>query len=139
MLEWRGVENTSVFGIDVVLELQSIAGGFPSATKMKENEMRLEQVLQEWRVTSPLPPRFREQVWQRIDRTAAAKISISEVLQVWFATAFARPAFAFAYVSVLLALGLALGFVQANRRSAEVSQQLEARYVQSIDPYQRIQ
>jgi hypothetical protein len=40
-------------------------------------------------------------------------------------------------VSVLLVAGLALGFVQANAKAAHLDRQLEARYVQSIDPYQR--
>jgi hypothetical protein len=106
---------------------------------MKENRMQLKQVLEEWRVTSPLPPRFREQVWKRIEGRSAPKISIVDALQTWFTTTFDRPAFAVAYVSLLLALGLALGFAEASHRSAEVSRHLEARYVQSIDPYQRLQ
>jgi len=34
-------------------------------------------------------------------------------------------------------MGLTLGFVQANNKSARWERQLEARYVQSIDPYQK--
>lgn len=104
---------------------------------MKNKDRQLEGLLQEWRVTSPLPPRFGEQVWKRIERVEVTRISVVDAVRTWVAMAFARPAFAFAYVSVLVAVGLALGFLQANQKTAEWDRQLEARYVQSIDPYQR--
>jgi len=97
----------------------------------------LDKTLQEWRVTTPLPPRFQEQVWQRIERAETPSPSLAEVMRGWFAAAFARPAFAIAYVSALLVAGLVMGFVQAGQKTARWDRQLEARYVQSIDPYQR--
>jgi len=104
---------------------------------MKENQTPLEQALQEWRVTTPLPPRFQEHVWKRIERAEVPSISIMDAVRAWFTVAFARPAFAVAYVTVLLLTGLALGFVQAGHKAARWDRQLEARYVQLIDPYQR--
>lgn len=104
---------------------------------MKQNQTQLERALQEWRVTTPLPPRFQEQVWKRIERAEAPGLTLWDALRGWFTMAFARPAFAVAYVSVLLVTGLALGFVQASHKAASWERQLEARYVQSIDPYQR--
>ena len=104
---------------------------------MKKNQTTLEQTLQEWRVTTPLPPRFQEQVWKRIERADVPSISVLDALRAWFAVTVARPAFAVAYVSGLLVAGLAFGFVQANEKAAHLDRQLEARYVQSIDPYQR--
>jgi hypothetical protein len=104
---------------------------------MKNNQRDLEGLLREWRVTTPLPPRFSEQVWKRIERADVPSIRVVDALRAWVAMAFARPAFAFAYVSVLIMAGLALGFVQANHRTAQLDRQLEARYVQAIDPYQR--
>jgi hypothetical protein len=104
---------------------------------MKKNQTTLEQTLQEWRVTTPLPPRFQEQVWKRIERAEVPSISVSDALWAWLAVTFARPALAVAYVSVLLVVGLAFGFVQANAKAANLDRQLEARYVQSVDPYQR--
>lgn len=104
---------------------------------MKTNQTTLEKTLREWRVTTPLPPRFQEQVWKRIERLDAPNISVLDALRAWFAITFGRPAFAVAYVSLLLVAGLAFGFVQANEKAAHLDRQLEARYVQSIDPYQR--
>ena len=105
--------------------------------KMKDNDTELKSLLQEWRITSALPPRVTEQVWKRIERAEVPSISLVDAVRAWFAMAFARPAFAVAYVSALLVVGLTLGFVQANIKSARWERQLEARYVQSIDPYQK--
>src|SRR5690349_13160098 len=104
---------------------------------MKSSDTDLNRLLHEWHITSPLPPRFSEQVWKRIERAETPTISIRDALRAWIAVAFARPAFALAYVSVLLVAGLTLGFVQASQKAARWDRQLEARYVQSIDPYQR--
>ena len=104
---------------------------------MKSNDADLSRQLQEWRVTSPLPPRFREQVWKRIERAETPTLSITDAVRAWIAMAFARPRFALVYVCVLLLTGLIVGLVQVNQKAAQWDHQLERRYVQSIDPYQR--
>ena len=104
---------------------------------MKNNQTDLSGLLQEWRVTSALPPRFGEQVWKRIERPEAPGISLVDALRGWFAMVFARSAFAMVYVSVLLIAGLTVGFMQANQKTADWDRQLQTRYVQSVDPYQR--
>ena len=115
-----------------------MAGGASRrSVNMKENHTQLDRALQEWRVTLPLPPRFQDRVWKRIERAEVPHISLAEAAQAWFATLFTRPAFAVAYVSVLLATGLALGSMQASHKAARWDRQFESRYVQSIDPYQR--
>jgi hypothetical protein len=101
------------------------------------NDNALKNALREWRITTPLPLRFQEQVWKRIERAEVPSTSLADAVRAWFTMAFARPAFAAVYVSVWLAMGLALGFVQASNKAARWDRQLEARYVQSIDPYQR--
>ena len=85
---------------------------------------------------TPLPPRFTEQVWKRIERWELADMSFKDTVRHWLEMVFGRPAFAVAYVSALFAMGLALGFRQANDKAVRLDRQLEARYVQSIDPYQ---
>jgi len=104
---------------------------------MKTNQTQLERALQDWKITTALPPRFQEQVWKRIERAEVPNISLVDAVRAWFTMAFARPVFALAYVSVLLVAGLALGSVQGSHKAARWDRQLEARYVQSIDPYQR--
>ena len=85
----------------------------------------------------PLPPRFQEEVWRRIEQADAPATSLADSLRAWFALKFARPAFALAYVTVLILAGWTLGSYRASRETAQVERQLEARYVASIDPYQR--
>ena len=118
--------------------VNSTAGGVSRRPgNMKDNQAELQRALQEWRVTTPLPPRFQEQVWKRIERAEAPGVSLAEALGTWLAAWFAQPAFAVAYVTVILAAGLALGFKQAQDKTAKWDRQLEVRYVQSVDPYQR--
>jgi len=96
----------------------------------------LDGLLQEWRVTETLPPRFQERVWRRIERVPPTGVTLWELLKAWAERTFARPAFAVAYVAVLVALGTAFGVKQAQSESARVQSDLGARYVQAIDPYQ---
>jgi hypothetical protein len=99
------------------------------------NDDALNKTLGEWQVTTPLPPRFRQQVWQRIERAEAAP-SAWDVLQHWLNGAFAKPAFAVAYITALVFVGLTLGFQQARAKAAYLETTLGARYVQAVDPYQ---
>ena len=104
---------------------------------MKNYDTELSRKLQEWTVTSTLASRFREQVWTRIERAEVPDVSVLDAWRAWFAAAFARPAFAVAYVTVLVIAGLTLGFAQASAQKADWDRQLEGRYVQAVDPYQR--
>jgi hypothetical protein len=103
-----------------------------------QNDEPLRSVLREWRVESPLPPRFQEQVWNRIEREEAnVPLALWPLILAWFKSSVARPAFAVAYASVLLMAGLTAGFVHAQQENAKLNSAIEARYVQSIDPYQK--
>ena len=102
----------------------------------------LRKVLREWRVTEPLPPRFQEGVWRRIQQadagaTAAATTTDWTMFKAWLAMAMPRPALAVAYLSVLLIAGIAGGYWQARQRTAHVDTELGTRYIQSVDPYQQ--
>jgi hypothetical protein len=46
-----------------------------------------------------------------------------------------RPKVAFAYVAVLLILGVTAGSVTAQIKSSQLDATLKARYVQAVDPY----
>jgi hypothetical protein len=110
---------------------------------MKENpenqsDEPLRSLLREWRMETPLPPRFQEQVWNRIERQDAdVSIALWPSILDWLKSSVARPAFAVAYASVLLMAGLTAGFVHAQQENAKLDSAIEARYVQSIDPYQK--
>ncbi len=101
-----------------------------------ENDEGLSQVLRQWTVDTPLPPRFHEEVWQRIARAETRPEStfwagLSRLVEVLLP----RPRVAFSYVALLLALGIAAGSLAAQSRTRRLDADLSLRYVQSVDPY----
>ena len=104
----------------------------------------LHRLLQEWQPTDPLPPRFQESVWSRVEqaRLRPEPASVAEVARLlvralsgWIQTQLPRPALAVAYVAALLAVGGGLGWNQARQESARVREHLSHRYAHSVDPY----
>jgi hypothetical protein len=99
----------------------------------------LRAVLREWQVTTPLPPRFQAQVWNRIERAAAPAAAADSpwaLLTNWLMPLLPRPALAVAYVTGMLALGATVGWAQARQETARVGDALSARYLRAVDPYQ---
>lgn len=108
-------------------------------TQKPDDEKRLDAVLRSWKMGSSLPPRFGEQVWRRIERVetvSAPKVSLAMLAANWIATRLPRPAFAMAYVTLLLAIGASVGWRQARQETTRITGDLSARYVQAVDPYQ---
>lgn len=108
-------------------------------TNKPNDDAPLDALLQEWKPQSSLPPRFQEHVWRRIERAETApapSVSLATVFANWIATMLPRPAFATAYVSVLLVIGASVGWSQARQETARVASSLSTRYVQAVDPYQ---
>lgn len=97
----------------------------------------LRATLREWKVATPLPPRFQEQVWQRIAR-AETPVSAKpwELLQQWLDSVLLRPALATAYVAALVFAGLGAGYWQASESTARAAEAARAGYVQAVDPFQ---
>ena len=96
----------------------------------------LSDALRQWTISQPAPPRLREDVWRRIARAGAApERTPAEVWKAWLAGIFAKPALAAAYVTVLLAAGLAAGYLQGGAWQHRTNDELAARYVRSLDPY----
>jgi hypothetical protein len=106
------------------------------ATEDFKQDDPLKKALGEWHVTTPLPPRFQERVWQRIE-SAGRMPSTWDGVRAWLDIAFAKPAFAISYVAVLAVVGLSVGFKQAEAKASHMESQLSAQYVQSVDPYQK--
>ena len=96
-------------------------------------EAKLGALLCESRATPALPPRFRENVWRRIE-DAEAPASSGETI-TWLealAALMLRPRFAYATVAVLMLGGISLGAyhgAQTARHEAEI------RYVASVAPH----
>jgi hypothetical protein len=103
----------------------------------------LHELLGEWRTDAALPQGFQAgfqaAVWRRIEWAECAPAPAAS--PVWFAVAhrigaaLARPAFATAYVAVLLAMGVTAGWTQARQEIAQTRDSLQERYVRALDPY----
>ncbi len=98
----------------------------------------LNNLLNEWKIDSALPPRFSEAVWRRVERGEPLVASPFELLQNWIERTTPRPAFVVSYVTSLLLVGLMAGYWQAHVKSERATETLGVRYVQMVDPYQRI-
>jgi len=109
---------------------------------MKENkpfqkDEGLSKLLLACKTEAQLPPRFQEAVWQRIERSnPRATPTFWRALAARVETAFLRPAFALAYIAVLLFAGIGAGYLHAEDRTAQAKADLRSRYVHSVDPYQ---
>ncbi|MBA4149625.1 MAG: hypothetical protein H0X66_16055 [Verrucomicrobia bacterium] len=102
----------------------------------KSEDEALSKALGAWRVNEALPPRFQERVWSRIEQAETVRtLSFWEQVSAWVNDAFAKPAVAVAYMSVLLIIGLTAGYVKANSQQTKLNGELAGRYVQAIDPY----
>lgn len=102
------------------------------------NDIKLSETLRTWKVTESLSPRFEQNVWTRIERAEVPGTnSWLAALAGLLRHAFARPALAYAYIFILLAVGLAGGYFKAQERENRLEAQLADRYVQSIDPYHK--
>ena len=106
-----------------------------------ENDEQLHEALRQWIVDTPLPPRFQEQVWQRIAR-AETKPQTTITFWAWLLhfveVNLPRPKVAYSYVAILLLFGVVGGAWAAQRQTNRLDAALGSRYVQSIDPYQKV-
>lgn len=100
----------------------------------------LSRLLKEWRTDVSLPPRFQESVWRRIEDVEKAQApnppSVWTVMAHWIGTILPRPALAVSYMSILLAVGLTVGWAQGRLESTRVKDELGQRYVHVLNPYQ---
>ncbi len=103
----------------------------------QKDQEPLETLLRQWTVEAELPPRFHEQVWQRIARSEARRPSPFRAgLMRLLGVVSPQPKAACACVAALLVLSIAAGSWTAQVESSHLQATLGLRYVQSIDPYQ---
>lgn len=103
-------------------------------------EQPLRTLLQDWRVEAEPAPRFKQEVWRRIDAAESAQeqaqVTPGRLFIGWLDTIFASWRPAVAYVAVLLLLGGGLGLMTGRVQTDATQRQLANLYVQSVDPYQ---
>ncbi len=110
---------------------------FMKPNQIPEGDHSLDKILKQWRVDAPLPPRFQERVWQRIEReecqpAPSAWMWLRRVLEA----CVPRPKWAYSYAAILLIVGVVGGTLAAQAKSIRMETSLGSRYLQSIDPYQ---
>jgi hypothetical protein len=93
------------------------------------HDPKLSSLLRSARVSPPLPPRFQENVWRRIEASPALKENISWLDAL--AALILRPRVAFAVVAVLLFAGILAG---AHTGARDARQDAQARYVAYVAP-----
>ncbi|MCW5552248.1 MAG: hypothetical protein KIS67_08765 [Verrucomicrobiae bacterium] len=98
------------------------------------NDERLRAILLEAKPAAPpLPPRFQQSVWRRIEKEEAAPIpppSLYALLVRWADRLF-LPRFALASLTLLLLAGGLTGFVSS---ADAVKQRAQERYLSSVAP-----
>ncbi len=106
--------------------------------QQSENEdQQLNSVLRQWVVEAPLPPGFREQVWNRIAKwNAPAPVpGFWDAISGWVEAAFPRPKVALSYIAGVLVLAVTAGSLAAQAKTSQLNATLSERYVQTLDPY----
>lgn len=94
------------------------------------NDEQFSAILREARATPPLPPRFQEGVWRRIEESeipATTRLGWLDALMAWAL----RPRFALATAVVLICAGSLVGAVQGHQAARQDAQ---SRYVASVAP-----
>lgn len=97
--------------------------------KMNTNDPGLSELLRESRPSPALPPRFRQNVWRRIE-DAGAPAETGSWLDV-LAALILKPRLAFASLTVLILAGGLLGLHAGNQT---VHRTAEARYLAAVAP-----
>ena len=111
---------------------------------MKEDlsDSELRDKLAAWRVEAQVPRDFQQRVWKRIAVREAANIDPAWL--IWLknllisVTSVSVQRLALTAVVVGMLIGTTTGLVEVSRYNSLTWNTLEAKYVQSIDPFQRI-
>lgn len=97
----------------------------------------LDRLLQSWRVSASPSANFQARVWKRIQSEEMEKgTSLWLLLCGALERLFAQPAASICYMLLLSVLGVGVGYVHGQAKTAETRSELAQRYLQSIDPYQ---
>ena len=106
------------------------------------SDSELREKLAAWQIEAQLPHDFQQGVWKRIAVREAANVDSPWV--TWLksrlisATRVSVPRLALTAIVVGLLIGTTTGLVEASRWNSATWNRLEAKYVQSIEPFQRI-
>lgn len=95
-------------------------------------ETKLHELLHHARPTADLPPRFQENVWRRIEQAESSGVATDadnwlSVVAGWLM----RPRLAFAVATMLVLVGVGLGF---NNGAQQARAEAQVRYIATVAP-----
>jgi hypothetical protein len=106
------------------------------------SDSELREKLAAWRIEAQVPRDFRQRVWKRIAVREAPNIDPAWLIMLKSllisATRVSVQRLALTSVVFGLLIGTTTGLVEASHWNSVTWNRLEAKYVQSIDPFQRI-
>jgi hypothetical protein len=92
------------------------------------------QLFPTWTVKVEIPPRFQANVWAQIAARESSRRPLWDQLRDWVAAEFCKPHLAPALVTLGLTLSIALAYMQAQDTNVMKGKELEARYLETINP-----
>ena len=98
----------------------------------------LREKLAMWKVQPEIPPDFQRGVWNRI-AARETRPSKSHFLPVWALRLISMPGLAASVIVLSASIGAGLGLIESAQANTQNWKTLEAKYVQSIDPYEHLQ
>ena len=98
--------------------------------ELQPEDRPLRALLRESMPGEPLPPRFRQNVWSRIEQSSRERFSILRWLEDWLGARI-RPGLALGVVAAVMIIGGSLGVADGRSHSKQLAEQ---RYVASVSP-----
>jgi hypothetical protein len=96
----------------------------------------LSRLLRHWEVPSALPPAFARKVWRRLERTAQPTAHpVRPGPWTKFMILLRQPRTVAACLAVVVGIGAGAGVLKGQAQAEHLSDALQGRYVQSIDPF----
>jgi hypothetical protein len=103
------------------------------------SDQDLSQLLRCWHMDTPLPPRFQEDVWRKIEQQSMPPLGLwgryREQFACLAATVLRQPAGATAYLLILLLIGAGMGYWSSVRFVDQKEAAWRSAYLLAVNPY----
>jgi hypothetical protein len=103
--------------------------------RMDDDELRKRLAL--WEVRPEIPPDFQRNVWQKIAVRESKQPKVPW-FEKWRISWLSAPQLATCAIVLGGVVGTGLGLVESSQSNSRTWKSLEAKYVQSVDPYEHL-
>ena len=97
----------------------------------------LKKRLDSWKVEPEIPPDFQRGVWRRIS-LSESESPRARFFGVWAIPRFSVPQLAAFMITLGVFAGSGFGVIESSQANVKNWKTLEAKYVQSVDPYEHL-